>query len=247
MHLRRLQRHWHEFGRRDAFWAVLTHPEKADGGWEQEEFYATGRQDVAETRAWLGTLGQPTHWRHALDFGCGAGRLTRALAAHADAVTGVDIAASMLDAARRHTPEAHCRYLHNTGSDLHVFDAGAFDLVYSRLVLQHMPPRYIRAYLAEFMRVLGRGGTAVFQVPGLLDEPPVARVGVKTYAPMPLIVAVRRVRRWWRHRPAFPYMESWGLDRGEVEAIVTRAGGRVVAVRPCDSNERSGWEYAVTR
>ncbi len=52
----------------------------------------------------------------------------------------------------------------NTKPDLSVFDESSFDLVYTTLVLQHLPRRELqRAYLAEFLRILRPGGLAVFQ------------------------------------------------------------------------------------
>lgn len=41
--------------------------------------------------------------KHALDFGCGVGRLTQALAAHFDEVTGVDISPSMIKLAKKYS------------------------------------------------------------------------------------------------------------------------------------------------
>lgn len=41
----------------------------------------------------------------------------------------------------------------------------------SIIVLQHMEPRYARAYIAEFLRVLRPGGVACFQVPATMSTP----------------------------------------------------------------------------
>ena len=48
----------------------------------------------------LEDLGVTVSRGRALDFGCGAGRLTRALAARFESVVGVDVADAMLDKAR---------------------------------------------------------------------------------------------------------------------------------------------------
>ena len=34
MNLRQLQKHWNFFGKSDPLWAVLTHPEKRNAGWD---------------------------------------------------------------------------------------------------------------------------------------------------------------------------------------------------------------------
>jgi len=54
------------------------------------------------------------------------------------------------------------------------------DFVYSRLVLQHIHPRYVRQYLAEFVRVLRNDGVLVFQLPTLAFF--LAKMGLVTAA-----------------------------------------------------------------
>ncbi len=49
--------------------------------------------------------------RRALDFGCGVGRLTQALARHFNIVDGVDIAPSMIELANQFNRSGgRCRY-----------------------------------------------------------------------------------------------------------------------------------------
>jgi 2-polyprenyl-3-methyl-5-hydroxy-6-metoxy-1,4-benzoquinol methylase len=50
----------------------------------------------------LKTLDLGEQHGRALDFGCGVGRLTQALATHYDKVDGVDISWEMINLARRH-------------------------------------------------------------------------------------------------------------------------------------------------
>jgi SAM-dependent methyltransferase len=135
MRLSGLRRHWNEFGRSDPLWAILTAPDKKGNRWAIDEFLQTGRDEIAALIRYLDARGLTGGRRRAIDFGCGAGRLTHALADHFDQVIGVDIAPSIVD------------------------------LVYTLLVLQHMHPRYIRQYLTEFVRVLRPGGVLVFQLP----------------------------------------------------------------------------------
>ncbi|HKJ03221.1 MAG TPA: class I SAM-dependent methyltransferase, partial [Longimicrobiales bacterium] len=63
----------------------------------------------------------------ALDFGCGAGRSSRFLAALGYQVTGVDIAAHMVDRARAADPEGDYRLLDDRGLD--GMEAAVFDLI----------------------------------------------------------------------------------------------------------------------
>lgn len=159
-----VRRDWTRLGERDPLWAVYVAPDKRGGRWDVEEFLAIGRADVATARTWLDRLGLPTRWGRALDFGCGAGRLSQALAEHADEVVGVDVARPMLEVARRlDRSDGRCRFVLNDSPDLRQFDDACFDLVYSELVLQHLPAAVIDGYLAEFMRVLTPGAPAVLQ------------------------------------------------------------------------------------
>jgi SAM-dependent methyltransferase len=92
--------------------------------------------------------------------------VTRALAAAFDRATGVDVAAPMIALAGRHnTAPDRCRFVTNRSAHLGRFASDSFDLVYSRMVLQHMPPRLVRAYIPELFRVLAPGGALVFQLP----------------------------------------------------------------------------------
>ena len=176
MHLKDLQRHWHEFGRRDPLWAILTLPDKRNAGWRQEEFFQTGRDEIAAVLAHVVRLGLSRPVRRALDFGCGVGRLTQALCEQVGAACGVDIAPSMIEQARRYNGHgARCEYALNDADDLRQFADGAFDFVYSSRVLQHMRPEYSTRYIAEFLRVLAPGGVAVFQIP--TAPPPLTHAG----------------------------------------------------------------------
>src|ERR1700741_2500362 len=93
-------RGWEELARLDPLWAVASSPELRHGKWDEEEFYKGGRRKVRKLMKRLDALGLPARSARALDFGCGAGRLTLPLNDHFDAVMGVDIAPSMLALAR---------------------------------------------------------------------------------------------------------------------------------------------------
>jgi ubiquinone/menaquinone biosynthesis C-methylase UbiE len=98
-----------------------------------------------------------------LDFGCGVGRLTQALARRFAACTGVDISEEMIRKAEAINRYPHCSYLANSATTLPFADA-TFGFIYSNIVLQHVPPRFSEQYLREFVRVLAPGGLLVFGV-----------------------------------------------------------------------------------
>jgi SAM-dependent methyltransferase len=173
MEIERLKSNWEAFGSDDPLWAVLTEPSARGGRWDLNEFLARGEQEVAEALDELERLGvSPAHGR-ALDFGCGVGRLTQALADRFERCDGVDIAASMIAEARRiNRHGARVHYHVNDAPDLELFPSDTFDFVLSFIVLQHMEPRYATGYIAEFVRVLKPGGVALFQVPAGVRIPP---------------------------------------------------------------------------
>src|SRR5690348_4335708 len=99
--LERLRRVWETLGRDDPLWAVLSQADKRGRRWDLDEFLATGNLEVGAQLAALSNRGYPRGRGLALDFGCGAGRLTRALAAHFERVVGIDVSSSMVDTAHR--------------------------------------------------------------------------------------------------------------------------------------------------
>jgi SAM-dependent methyltransferase len=224
MNLNELQRNWDALGRADPLWANQFVPSKKGNRWDLEEFFRTGEREVAELETWLVERGVALHHRRALDFGCGVGRLTQALAGRFDEVDGVDIAPSMIEQAGQHNRHGgRCRYHLSAAADLAIFGDGTFDLVCSLFVLQHVQADYARGYLREFLRVLRPGGVLVVGVP----SHPAATPRGLLFAALP-----NRVLNWYRHL-RYGYqgvMELGGLRRAEVVALLEGAGGEVAAV-----------------
>lgn len=161
------KRDWDDLSRVDPLWAILTSGEHRQGKWNLEEFFQTGVVEVARVMQRAYHLGLPQEKRAALDFGCGVGRLTRALAGHFERCLGVDISDNMISKARElHREWPTCRFVLSVSADLGALEESSFDLIYSNIVLQHLPnPLLIESYIAEFMRVLATDGLLVFQLP----------------------------------------------------------------------------------
>ncbi|TMB93176.1 MAG: class I SAM-dependent methyltransferase [Chloroflexi bacterium] len=181
--LDRLQRAWDVAGKDDPFWSVLSVPEKQKNRWDVQEFLQTGVDEINGVMSHLHLLGISASRQRALDFGCGPGRLTQALASHFEQVDGVDISPSMIALAERlnQRPD-RCHYHLNDRDDLRHFEDQTFDLVYSSITLQHVGPANARSYLKEFIRVLVPGGVLVFQLPGA-DGPAPQAQGAGARAP----------------------------------------------------------------
>jgi SAM-dependent methyltransferase len=159
-----LESTWESLAERDALHAILTDGTKAGRKWDIAEFMATGNAEVEMVLRHLAGLGCVPDWKGAaLDFGCGVGRLTQALGRHFKDCIGVDISKSMIEKARLLNECAHCRYVQSSDARL-PFPDGCFSLLYSNIVLQHIPRRFAREYLCEFVRVLAPGGVLVFGV-----------------------------------------------------------------------------------
>jgi ubiquinone/menaquinone biosynthesis C-methylase UbiE len=163
--LERHKQEWEELASVDPLWAILTAPERRGGGWDLSEFFETGDAEISEVLKIVDDLGEPLRRERALDFGCGVGRLSRALSSRFRETVGLDISEGMVKLARElNEDRPNCEFVVNSAPDLRQFESGSFDFVYSALVLQHMPSlAVVESYVGEFMRVLRPGGVAAFQ------------------------------------------------------------------------------------
>lgn len=167
--LDRTARAWDEAGRQAPHWSVLNQarfrPEEI--GATVDAFYATGAEDARLVEGLLLRHGvAPGSLRHVLEFGCGVGRATLALARIFPWMTGCDISAPHLALA---AAEARARVVDNLGWHQAGVTApmpgGGWDGWISRGVLQHNPPP-VMAYLLRWgFAGLQPGGIAIFQVP----------------------------------------------------------------------------------
>lgn len=160
-------KNWEGLAKRDALWSILTDDQKKGGKWNNKEFFESGKKEVEDIFSLLSDYkGQPKNLDAALDFGCGAGRLTRALGKRFNTATGVDASPTMLELAREANAEfKDLDFLLNQSDDLSQIDEGSYDLVLSLIVLQHIPMPHSLSFVSEFMRILKPGGVAIFQVP----------------------------------------------------------------------------------
>ena len=164
--IKKMEEYWEKHAQRDPLWAILSAPDKKNRQWHADHFFETGRREISILMHHLRDLQIQFAHGKALDFGCGVGRLTQAMALFFDQVCGIDISESMVRFANsfNHFPEK-VQYICNQRNDLLVFPSGEFDFVYSNIVLQHVHPDITLAYLSEFLRVLRPGGLLIFQLP----------------------------------------------------------------------------------
>ncbi len=170
--LRRTARTWETWAQKDPYFSILSEPKAVRGKWNLDEFFQTGLEEIdlffahcKEVRVELPKRGT------ALDFGCGVGRLSRALATRFDSVIGVDISPRMIELAKEHNPGSRFQFVINQSTDLKFVPNESVDLVYSSIVLQHIPPPAVKKYVCELYRVLRPGGVMSIHMPNTSAKP----------------------------------------------------------------------------
>lgn len=166
----RHRRDWEDLAAVDPMWAVLSDPTRRGGGWDdaRDAFYASGEAELDAVLDGLRADGVVLTPGRALDFGCGVGRLTHAMAGHFAEVTGVDHSERMVALATAAADERGLSVTHLAGSSPAVA-TGAFDLVWSCLVIQHQPSTdAARRLITELADRVAPGGVLYLQLPVVL-------------------------------------------------------------------------------
>jgi SAM-dependent methyltransferase len=232
----RQRRDWDDLAHLDPYWAVLTDERRRFDGWEPAALLATGAEEVDRLLAFLEGLGLAGARRAALGYGCGVGRLTRALAGRFETAVGADISPAMLAEARRLNDDvANAEFVET--ADLASRADASFDLIYSNLVLQHSESaRAVVAQVAALPRLLAPGGALVFQLPARVPLRKRVQVGRRLYGGLRRVgLSPELLYRRLRLHP----MHLRGLPEEQAIEAVTSAGARVVRV------ERERWPDGV--
>lgn len=163
----RHEQDWDSMASIDPLWAILSDPSKRLGRWQPDAFMATGEHDVAYLLGVAGRSGRPLEYGRALDFGCGVGRLTRALAGRFGEAVGVDISREMTrQATVGNLDVKNIRFVHDSSPDLEQLGPGTFDVVLSLWVLQHFPTVSAIARTVSVLAArVGPGGVLILQIP----------------------------------------------------------------------------------
>ncbi len=208
-----MRRFWDERAREDAFFFVddrlsYRHPD-LDSFWRGGEEALDGL---------LEACGVALSGREAVvEIGCGAGRMTRAIAARARSVRGIDVSSAMLDVARRMNPQLdNVEWVHGDGTTLAPLETATADACVSHVVFQHIPdPEVTLGYVREMGRVLRPGGWAAFQVS---NDPRIHRP------------RAGRPARPWRRRPRGQTHPAWLGAAVEIAALEAAAGDGDMAI-----------------
>ena len=165
--LKKMQRDWDERARENARYYVAT----GRNDWTDDEFFQSGELTVAEeilTDMINICQGKDPKQMKVLEIGCGAGRVTRALAGVFGEVHAVDVSGEMVERAKTALADRPNAFVYrNNGKDLSVIPGEGYDFAFSTIVFQHIPSReVIYSYVREVRRLLRPGALFKFQVQG---------------------------------------------------------------------------------
>jgi SAM-dependent methyltransferase len=221
---------WEELARREPYFPVLTNEGflgVESSSIASTEFFDTGEADISSLLGAIASLlGREIPLTSALDFGCGAGRLTLPLARRAVRVVACDVAPTMLAHARQNAEGAG---LHNVtfieSGELARLPRGCFDFVCSLLVLQYIPPAVGYGLIRTLLSLLAPGGIAALDV---TLERPGGRLRRLARSMRGRSRFVHRVAGGVRReRPRLPYMQVNEYDERVVDRELETAGARV--------------------
>lgn len=167
--LKAMRRDWDTRARENPRYYIAN--SRAD--WSETEFFHSGDQTVTELI--LNDMvnicqGKDPREMRVLEIGCGAGRVTCALANVFGEVHAVDVSGEMVKLAAAATASLPNAFVYrNNGKDLAVLRDLSFDFAFSTCVFHHVPSKEIvENYVHEVGRRLRPGCLFKFEVQGYL-------------------------------------------------------------------------------
>ncbi len=150
---------WDRAAQTDPMWHIAT-----GASADSRTFFESGRRETDVFLAHTGLRPDPTGC--VLEIGCGIGRMTARLSELYGSVIALDVSSQMLARARVELADRHnISYLLGSGADLVGIGNQSVDVVFSYIVLQHVPTAAGQLeYLREVRRVLKPGGVGAIQV-----------------------------------------------------------------------------------
>lgn len=155
---------WELLARADPLYAIASDRghRRDEHGWDHDAFFAKGRSYLEYLDPVLDGIPADAT---ILDLGCGAGRLSRALADRYRQVIGIDAAPSMVELAEEMCADVtNIEFRVSNGVELPA-ETGCVDAVVTIQVLQHVDPVALPRILAECRRVTRPGGQVVLHIP----------------------------------------------------------------------------------
>lgn len=235
------KRNWEELAELDPLWAILSNTSHQHGAWDINAFLGSGEREIARVMDRLSQQGYHVAAGSVLDFGCGVGRLTRALASRFTSCYGVDISERMIENARQLNLDCvNCQFLVNTVDNLRIFPDDSFDMIYTNLVLQHIPQREtIKSYIKDFVRILKPDGVAVFQLPSHISLRRQVQPRRRAYT---MLRALGFPHTLLYKRLGLNPMKMTFIPEREVKVTISSVGGHVDLV---DTQQVPGYQSSI--
>jgi SAM-dependent methyltransferase len=237
---------WEDLADLDPQWAIASTSGSRFEGWDDRAFLERGERAVAKMMATAERLARPAARTSALDFGCGLGRLSAALATRFKEVVGVDISERMVAGARRlHEGLPNLSFVVNAEPDLAVFPNDRFDLVYAKLVLGHQPSVVVALdYVGEMVRVLRPGGLLVFGAPARVAWRNRLQLQRRLYGLLRRLgVPSEFLYRRLRLHP----IRLMAVPEKRIRTVLDRTGGELLAVERLAAGAGENATYFVTK
>jgi SAM-dependent methyltransferase len=135
-----------------------------------DQFWASGEVEAAQVLAIMKAHAFSAVGKTCVEYGCGVGRVTGALAPHFGQYYAYDISGAHLAEARERVDSLSLTNVTLVQcADSFLSDLQPCDTFYSRIVFQHNPPPLMDALVRSALRALKPGGLAIFQLPTYAD------------------------------------------------------------------------------
>jgi 2-polyprenyl-3-methyl-5-hydroxy-6-metoxy-1,4-benzoquinol methylase len=222
----RVSKAWTALGVKHPHHSVLTAqeflPENLNAA-TLERFWASGVGEVERIKMILQRHGfSETSAATCVEYGCGVGRVTFALAKMFRTVHAYDISASHIEIAKAEAARSRLsNVIFHQVPDSSQESLSPCDVFYSHIVFQHNPPPIIARLISMSLQAIRPEGIAIFQVP---TYSPNYNFGVDQYLA----------------RPAHNGMEMHFIPQPEVFALVANSDCAVLEVREDGSIGRIG-------
>jgi SAM-dependent methyltransferase len=179
----------------------------------REHFYEEGQARVRALAQRIETHADfQLEGRTALDFGCGVGRMTLALAGRCAHAYGVDVSPAVLHRADENAKRMNVTNVEWFASERLGELSGRYDLVVSMYVFQHIPSREGERLFSALIGGLRPGGAGAIHVQVRPGQPLARMSQWARHPPRPTLNPLTIVRDWdW----SYPYhvMHSYSLNR----------------------------------
>jgi len=212
---------WQRIAETTPYWGVYARDEfkAAELGAEaRARFFASGEEHVAAIFRVVERFRPGFRPSHALDFGCGVGRVTIPLARRAARVSGVDVSPAMLAEARKNLAAAGVAERVDLGDSVH----GPYDFVHSHHVFQHIPERRGLELTRRLVAALAPGGVGVLHYHYWRDASRMRKLVHWARSRVPLAHGVANLAQGKRWSDPLIMMEAYSLSR--VLRVFAQAG-----------------------